>query len=107
MELLTRFFEGQLVSPDATQLASLDLHELYKPGESKTKLPPLLRKLSETIPPQLNYLGVSFGLTKEVYRFWQKNGFEPAYLSLKKNDVTGECSCIVVRPLSQEGDNDV
>jgi N-acetyltransferase 10 len=47
----------------------------------------------------MNYLGVSFGLTKEVFRFWLKNKFDPVYLSLKKNEVTGEYSCILVSPL--------
>ena len=47
----------------------------------------------------MNYLVVSFGLTKEVFRFWLKNKFDPVYLSLKKNEVTGEYSCILVSPL--------
>lgn len=63
---MCRFFEGELASSE--NLVSFDLHELYT--HDKKKLPPLLRKLSEVVPPQLNYLGVSFGLTKEVYRFW-------------------------------------
>jgi N-acetyltransferase 10 len=39
-------------------------------GEAKKKLPPLLKRLTEVIPPKLSYLGVSFGLTKEIYHFW-------------------------------------
>jgi len=86
-------------------LVSIDFRELANPNANnnpaeKKKLSPLLKRLGEVIPPQLNYLGVSFGLTKEVFRFWVKNGFDPVYLSLKKNETTGEYSCILVKPLT-------
>lgn len=76
-------------------IATDNVHDETK----KKKLPPLLRRLTEVIPPKLNYLGVSFGLTKEIFHFWQKNQFEPAYLSLKKNDITAEYTVIVLKPL--------
>lgn len=51
MELLCRFFEGQLVSDDPSKMVSFEMKELFKGGENKSKLPPLLKKLSEVIPP--------------------------------------------------------
>lgn len=41
------------------------LTEVIKPRSS---LPPLLCKLCERVPEQLDYLGVSYGLTPELFK---------------------------------------
>lgn len=41
---------------------------------------PLLKKLSEIRPPNLQYLGVAYGLTNELFHFWRKNGYKQVYL---------------------------
>ena len=38
--------------------------------EPRKKLPPLLLKLSERQPERLDYLGVSYGLTEPLLKFW-------------------------------------
>jgi hypothetical protein len=48
--------------------------------EPRTSTPPLLSKLSEQAPERLDYLGVSFGVTPELFRFWSSSGFVPVYL---------------------------
>lgn len=63
-------------------------------------MPPLLQRLSERKPEELDYLGVSFGLTKELLRFWKRSGFVPLYASQKENDLTGEFSFVMLRGLS-------
>ena len=65
----------------------------------RTKLPPLLSRLSESSPPKLDYMGVSFGATPELHRFWKRAGFTPVYLRQTANDLTGEHTCIMLRPL--------
>jgi N-acetyltransferase 10 len=60
-------------------------------------LEPILQKLSERKPSKLDYIGTSFGVTKELYNFWRKNKFEPIYLRQAKNDLTGEHSCVMIR----------
>jgi hypothetical protein len=40
----------------------------------------LLRKLSEVRPERLDWLGVSFGITLELLRFWKKAHFTPIYV---------------------------
>lgn len=40
----------------------------------------LLLKLEERRPEKLNYLGVSFGLTEPLLKFWKLSGFVPTYL---------------------------
>ena len=62
-------------------------------------MPPLLQRLSERKPEQLDYLGVSFGLTKELLRFWKRSGFVPLYSSQKENALTGEYTFVVLRGL--------
>jgi N-acetyltransferase 10 len=72
----------------------------------RKSLPPLLLKLSERRAEPLNYMGVSFGLTSELFKFWKKCGYSPVYLRQTANELTGEHSCIVLKVLSrQEGTN--
>merc|ERR1739838_239792 len=62
------------------------------------------QKLSELKPKKLDYLGVSYGLTNQLYRFWQKCGFRPAYLSQVANSLTGEHTCIMINALKTSED---
>ena len=64
-----------------------------------TKMPPLLASLSEVKPPSLHWVGVSYGLTPELYRFWKRSQFVPVYLRQTTNELTGEHSCIMLRTL--------
>jgi N-acetyltransferase 10 len=64
------------------------------------KMPPLLQRLSERKPENLDYLGVSFGLTKDLLRFWKKMGFVPLYASQKENALTGEYSFVMLKQLA-------
>lgn len=66
----------------------------------KKKTPPLLKLASSLRPPKIEYLGVAFGLTSKLFRFWAKNGFGSLYIRQSKNPVTGEHSVIMVKPLS-------
>ena len=66
---------------------------------SADRMPPLLQRLSERKPEQLDYLGVSFGLTKELLRFWKRSGFVPLYASQKENSLTGEYTFVMLRGL--------
>lgn len=60
---------------------------------------PLLERLSERVPERLHYLGVSYGLTQSLYNFWSRAGYAPLYVRQTANDLTGEHTCIMVRPL--------
>ena len=63
-------------------------------------------KLSERKAERLQYLGVSFGLTSDLLRFWKKIGYVPVYLRQTPNDLTGEHSCIVLKELNLEESSD-
>lgn len=48
--------------------------------QPRTDLPPLLVHLHERRPEKLHYIGVSFGLTLDLFRFWRKHNFSPFFI---------------------------
>ncbi|GFR40676.1 hypothetical protein Agub_g1265, partial [Astrephomene gubernaculifera] len=66
-------------------------------------LPPLLVSLADRRPERLHYLGVSYGLTQQLYSFWRKAGYCPLYLRQSASDTTGEHTCVMLRPLEHPG----
>ncbi|CAL1380077.1 unnamed protein product [Linum trigynum] len=113
VNLLTRYYEGELTGiseldadddseetpkvrvTEAAEKASL-LEENIKP---RTNLPPLLVRLGERQPEKLDYLGVSFGLTLDLLNFWRKHKFAPFYIGQIPSVVTGEHTCMILKPL--------
>ncbi|KAJ3850263.1 GNAT acetyltransferase 2-domain-containing protein [Lentinula lateritia] len=67
-------------------------------------MPPLLQRLSERRPKQLDYLGVSYGLTGSLLRFWKRLSFVPLYIRHTPSDLTGEHTCVMVRGLNSTTD---
>jgi N-acetyltransferase 10 len=114
LDALDAFYSGKLtdadaVMPDAAEEefafdskvgknASLDTDTIDVRDPSR--MPPLLQRLSERAPEALDYLGVSFGLTPELLRFWKKAGYVPLYASQKENPLTGEYTFVMLRALS-------
>lgn len=114
LSLLTDFYEGKFASlsenetTQANSMVSVSRAEL----ESSTLLsdnikvrdinsmPSLFSKLSERLPQPLDYIGVSFGLTAGLHRFWKRASFAPVYLRQTPNDLTGEHTCVMLRTLS-------
>ena len=56
--------------------------------------------MSERKPAPVHYIGTSFGVTKELFQFWRKNKLEPIYVRQTANELTGEHTCLMVRPLN-------
>lgn len=108
LELLAEYYLGHIPSLDEEEgkRPATDLSEeeegLSERLEPRKALPPLLLRLSEKRPEQLDYLGVSYGLTADLLKFWKKAGYVPVYLRQTPNDLTGEHSCIMLKCL-QEG----
>uniref|UniRef100_A0A3Q2GWE7 RNA cytidine acetyltransferase n=1 Tax=Equus caballus TaxID=9796 RepID=A0A3Q2GWE7_HORSE len=111
LQLLQMYYEGRFpcleekvletsqgihtVSSEAVSL----LEEVVTPRKD---LPPLLLKLNERPAEHLDYLGVSYGLTPRLLKFWKRAGFVPVYLRQTPNDLTGEHSCIMLKMLADE-----
>lgn len=107
MELFSHYYQGDIYNLDEKETKKKSskkeeekseglMKEVIKPRD-KSKLPPLLASLKDRKPEQLDYLGVSFGLTHQLFNFWKKNGFDPVYLRLTENEVTGEHTCVVLK----------
>lgn len=99
-------------------------------------MPPLLQRLSERKPENLDYLGVSYGLTPSLLRcvvffghesalqgvsvlalhvqyidisirFWKRAGFVPLYLRQTQSELTGEHTCVMIRGLNSSTEGDL
>eukprot|EP00794_Sanderia_malayensis_P007918 gene7918-8773_t len=70
--------------------------------EPRKNLPSLLQKLSERPAERLDYVGVSYGLTSELLRFWKRSDFAPVYIRQTQNNLTGEHTCIMLRMLNPD-----
>lgn len=46
----------------------------------KKHLKPILQKLSDRKPFPIQWMGTSFGVTRQLFSFWAKNGFQPVYV---------------------------
>lgn len=123
LQILTDFYEGKFMSlkesdektiqdsehmPRVTdaELESTNLLDDNIQIRNILAMPPLFTKLSERNPDQLDYLGVSYGLTSPLHRFWNRASFVPVYLRQTPNDLTGEHSCVMLRPLTTSQNTD-
>ncbi|KAK4532580.1 hypothetical protein CCYA_CCYA13G3437 [Cyanidiococcus yangmingshanensis] len=61
---------------------------------------PLLYRIAERPSMALDYVGVSFGLSHGLYRFWRRLGLMPVYIRLTANEITAEHTCIMIRGLN-------
>eukprot|EP00842_Homolaphlyctis_polyrhiza_P001742 jgi/Hompol1/2569/HPOL_002958-RA len=65
-------------------------------------MPPLLLKLSERpLREHLHWLGVSYGITAPLHKFWKRSGYVPVYLRQTTNELTGEHTCIMLKHLDR------
>ncbi|XP_062513855.1 RNA cytidine acetyltransferase-like [Corticium candelabrum] len=117
LELLKQYYKGEVPSLSevssgaSTELLSSSAHidsgslikEQLKP---RTNLPPLLLKLSERPAERLDYVGVAYGLTRDLLRFWKRAGMSVVYLRQTPNELTGEHTCIMLHTLTDSSDSD-
>ena len=65
-------------------------------------MPPLFSRLSQRKPDRLDYVGVSYGLTAPLLKFWKRASFLPVYLRQTSNELTGEHSCVMLRGIGNK-----
>lgn len=119
LELLVNYYEGRLanISEDEdviaeeravratdAELAETTLLEEDLNDRDPNKTPPLFAKLWEKRPEKLDYVGVSYGLTPSLLKFWARAAFAPVYLRQTPNDLTGEHTCVMIRALENSED---
>uniref|UniRef100_A0A452G638 RNA cytidine acetyltransferase n=1 Tax=Capra hircus TaxID=9925 RepID=A0A452G638_CAPHI len=115
LQLLQMYYEGRFPCLEEKVLeTSREIHTISSEAVSlleevvtpRKDLPPLLLKLNERPAERLDYLGVSYGLTPRLLKFWKRAGFVPVYLRQTPNDLTGEHSCIMLKTLMDEEEAD-
>jgi len=94
LELLVDYYEGKfanlsedvgMIEPPVVgrvtdaELAGASLFDEIKVRDMN-ELPPLFAKLAERQPERLDYVGVSYGLTQPLHKFWKRASFAPVYL---------------------------
>lgn len=117
LELLRQYYSGEvsLTAADptadgsgASALGERRREEAGDDGEAtavlkpRTHVPNLLTPLVKRPYEVMDYLGVSFGLTTELFNFWKRAGYEALYVRQAANELTGEHSCVMVRPVAPE-----
>ncbi|KAK5965035.1 RNA cytidine acetyltransferase, partial [Trichostrongylus colubriformis] len=109
LELLEEYYLGHVPSIDEGVKESVktvkDGHTVALLEEQvapRADLPPLLMRLSERKAERLDYLGVSFGLTLNLLKFWKKSGFVPVYLRQTPSPLTGEYTCAMLKRLDDQ-----
>ncbi|XP_012580639.1 PREDICTED: N-acetyltransferase 10 [Condylura cristata] len=116
LQLLQMYYEGRFPRLEEKVLeTSQEIHTVSSEAVSlleevvtpRKDLPPLLLKLNERPAERLDYLGVSYGLTPRLLKFWKRSGFVPVYLRQTPNDLTGEHSCIMLKVLTSEDEDEV
>lgn len=114
VELLQDYYQGKFT--DISESSELNDHTITRVTDKELEnaslkdeiklrdaksLPPLLLKLSEKAPYYLHYLGVSYGLTPQLHKFWKRSGFVPVYLRQTANELTGEHTSVMLNVLPE------
>jgi N-acetyltransferase 10 len=98
------FLDGNMTRVTDAELSNASLLDDDIKVRDILKMPPLFSKLSERRPNNLDYVGVSYGLTQPLHKFWKRASFVPVYLRQTPNELTGEHSCVMLRPLETAQD---
>ncbi|KAL5633140.1 hypothetical protein ACGC1H_003586 [Rhizoctonia solani] len=118
LKALESFYNGELFNLDETpeETQEGDYRPTIDPNatlltdkiavRAATQMPPLLQRLSQRKPEMLDYVGVSYGLSPQLLRFWKRAGYCPLYLRQTTSDLTGENTCVMIKNLGevQEGE---
>ncbi|KAH8682616.1 N-acetyltransferase 10 [Xylariales sp. PMI_506] len=119
LELLVSYYEGKFANlsegnapPEEEAMTRISDAELTNASllDDDVKIrdiramPPLFSRLSDVRAPALDYVGVSYGLTQALHKFWKRANFTPLYLRQTANDLTGEHTCVMLRGLDTTED---
>jgi tRNA(Met) cytidine acetyltransferase len=63
----------------------------------------LLDSIHDEFAAEVDWLGVGYGATPDLLRFWHQNDYGVVHLSTTRNDTSGEYSALMLRPTSDAG----
>lgn len=108
MEELEKYYSGDVVGVNEDEeKVVIVTEEEFEEGSLLTEkigvrdasmMPPLLLRLSERpLKERLDWLGVSYGITQPLHKFWKRAGYTPVYVRQTCNELTGEHTCIMLK----------
>lgn len=80
LKIFSFFSQKQWRDSNLFHSAFLEVSLLEESIKPRANLPPLLLHPRERRPEKLDYIGVSFGLSLDLFRFWRKHKFVPFYI---------------------------
>ena len=114
VSLLQDYYNGKMIGMDEKKYVSSEMKRVNDEQVEKglmsevievrdvSTMPPLLLRLSEReCVEKLDWIGVSYGITGPLYKFWKRAGFVPLYLRQTANEITGEHTCIMIKELNR------
>ncbi|MEF8973788.1 MAG: GNAT family N-acetyltransferase, partial [Haloarcula sp.] len=63
----------------------------------------LLSEIKGEFAARVDWLGVGYGATPELVRFWAHNGYSTVHLATSRNATSGEYSVVMLDPCSDDG----
>ncbi|KAA9398653.1 tRNA(Met) cytidine acetyltransferase [Haloarcula sp. CBA1130] len=63
----------------------------------------LLSEIRAEFAGRVDWLGVGYGATPELVRFWARNGYSTVHLATSRNATSGEYSVVMLDPCSDDG----
>ncbi|KAK8812414.1 hypothetical protein WA158_007648 [Blastocystis sp. Blastoise] len=110
IQLLANYYQGEITNlsdikpakkskTPATAVAASSSTLTTEELKPRKKLPPLLVSLQDRVPERLHWIGVAYGLTSDLYNYYYKSGYGCVYIRQTENELTGEHSCIMIKPL--------
>jgi tRNA(Met) cytidine acetyltransferase len=64
----------------------------------------LLQSIQEEFSGNIDWLGTCFSASADLVSFWNTNGFDAVHLSIRRNQTTGAHSVVMLREISERGD---
>ena len=122
LELLQKYYEGALINVDEIEedealgkkkpaLAAKEKVEENKLRTEEIKpkkgLQPIMQSLSKRKPLPVHYLSTSYGITPQLFNFWKKSGFSSLYIRQTLNELTGEHTCVMLKPILSQAAKEI
>ncbi|MFD1645393.1 tRNA(Met) cytidine acetyltransferase TmcA [Haloarchaeobius litoreus] len=63
----------------------------------------LLDEVRDEFAGSVDWLGVAYGATARLLRFWERNDYAAVHYSTTRNDVSGQYSVVMLDPCSESG----
>lgn len=104
ISLLQKYYNGEIALSKAKPTSRKSERRSSAEDDESDMLEP--RKIESNILVSLNnrpyealdYLGVSYGMTIDLFNFWKRAEFDVVYVRQAANELTSEHSCVMIRP---------